>query len=86
MKQKILLAFKIAHVVYLCNIFLNLLFFQHLISLLSSSNLDVILSVLNLLYVFSKRSNFLSRLSDVQRLPLLKRLSYLAEVGSKYLV
>nr|CAB3254981.1 E3 ubiquitin-protein ligase HUWE1-like [Phallusia mammillata] len=52
---------------------------EHLIMLLSSSNLDVILSVLNLLYVFSKRSNFLTRLTDKQRLPLLKRLSYLAE-------
>nr|XP_026689880.1 E3 ubiquitin-protein ligase HUWE1-like [Ciona intestinalis] len=52
---------------------------EHLISLLSSSNLDMILSVLNLLYVFSKRSNFLSRLADKQRLPLLKRLGYLAE-------
>uniref|UniRef100_H2YZN3 Uncharacterized protein n=1 Tax=Ciona savignyi TaxID=51511 RepID=H2YZN3_CIOSA len=52
---------------------------EHLISLLSSSNLELILSVLNLLYVFSKRSNFLSRLADKQRLPLLKRLGYLAE-------
>ncbi|XP_076800643.1 E3 ubiquitin-protein ligase HUWE1-like isoform X1 [Clavelina lepadiformis] len=52
---------------------------EHLISLLSSSSLDVILSVLNLLYVFSKRSNFLSRLAEKQRLPLLKRLAYLAE-------
>lgn len=52
---------------------------EHLVTLLSSANLDIILSVLNLLYVFSKRSNFLSRLSDKQRLPLLKKLGYLAE-------
>nr|XP_039271692.1 E3 ubiquitin-protein ligase HUWE1-like isoform X2 [Styela clava] len=52
---------------------------EHLVALLSSSSLDIILSVLNLLYVFSKRSNFLSRLSDKQRLPLLKKLGYLAE-------
>ena len=35
---------------------------EHLSLLLSSFDLDVVLAVLNLLYMFSKRSNFISRL------------------------
>ena len=40
----------------------------------------VVLAVLNLLYVFSKRSNFISRISTEKRQALLTRLTYLAEV------
>ena len=38
---------------------------EHLSLLLSSFDLDVVLAVLNLLYMFSKRSNFISRLPEV---------------------
>lgn len=52
---------------------------EHLTTLLSSSDMQVVLGVLNLLYVFSKRSNFISRLNSERRQVLLVRLTYLAE-------
>jgi E3 ubiquitin-protein ligase HUWE1 len=51
---------------------------EHLSLLLSSFDLDVVLAVLNLLYMFSKRSNFISRLAPDRRQLLLTRLSHLA--------
>lgn len=55
---------------------------EHLITLLSSNGMDVVLGVLNLLYMFSKRSNFITRLNNDKRQALVKRLTYLAEVFS----
>lgn len=52
---------------------------DHLITLLSSSDMQIVLSVLGLLFVFSKRSNFIGKLSMDRRQELLTRLSYLAE-------
>ncbi|CAN8005048.1 unnamed protein product, partial [Ixodes pacificus] len=52
---------------------------HHLTALLSSSDMLVVLGVLNLLYVFSKRSNFITRLNPERRQALLTRLTYLAE-------
>nr|XP_042906094.1 E3 ubiquitin-protein ligase HUWE1 [Parasteatoda tepidariorum] len=52
---------------------------EHLTTLLSSSDMNVVLAVLNLLYVFSKRSNFITRLNPDKRQTLLLRLLYLAE-------
>ncbi|GIX92131.1 e3 ubiquitin-protein ligase HUWE1 [Caerostris darwini] len=52
---------------------------KHLTVLLSSSDMNVVLAVLNLLYVFSKRSNFITRLNADKRQTLLLRLLYLAE-------
>lgn len=52
---------------------------DHLITLLSSSDMQIVLSVLGLLFVFSKRSNFIGKLSTEKRQELLTRLSYLAE-------
>jgi len=51
---------------------------EHLTSLLASSDLDVVLAVLNLLYMFSKRSNFITRLAPDKRAGLLGRLTHLA--------
>lgn len=53
---------------------------QHLTTLLASCDMQVVLSVLNLLYVFSKRSNYITRLGSDKRSPLLARLQHLAEV------
>jgi len=53
---------------------------QHLTTLLASCDMQVVLSVLNLLYVFSKRSNYITRLGSDKRTPLLARLQHLAEV------
>lgn len=53
---------------------------EHLTTLLISTDFHVILSVLNLLYVFSKRSIFINRLSSDKKQALLQRLLYLAEV------
>ena len=53
---------------------------QHLCVLLACPDLDVVLAVLNLLYVFSKRSNFISRLPPKKRAHLNSYLEYLAEV------
>uniref|UniRef100_A0A663ESV4 DUF908 domain-containing protein n=1 Tax=Aquila chrysaetos chrysaetos TaxID=223781 RepID=A0A663ESV4_AQUCH len=52
----------------------------HLTTLLASSDMQVVLAVLNLLYVFSKRSNYITRLGSDKRSPLLSRLQHLAEV------
>ncbi|XP_027564036.1 E3 ubiquitin-protein ligase HUWE1-like, partial [Neopelma chrysocephalum] len=52
---------------------------QHLTTLLASSDMHVVLAVLNLLYVFSKRSNYITRLGSERRGPLLARLQHLAE-------
>ncbi|RWS15637.1 E3 ubiquitin-protein ligase HUWE1-like protein, partial [Dinothrombium tinctorium] len=54
---------------------------EHLTALLSSSDMQIVLAVLNLLYVFSKRSNFISRLSSERRQALYARLNYLAELS-----
>lgn len=43
--------------------------------------MHVVLGVLNLLYMFSKRSNFITRLNSDKRQALLSRLNHLAEVG-----
>uniref|UniRef100_A0A8C7E766 E3 ubiquitin-protein ligase HUWE1 n=1 Tax=Naja naja TaxID=35670 RepID=A0A8C7E766_NAJNA len=51
----------------------------HLTTLLASSDMQVVLAVLNLLYVFSKRSNYITRLGSDKRMPLLSRLQHLAE-------
>lgn len=51
---------------------------EHLTMLLASSDLDVVLAVLNLLYMFSKRSNFITRLPAEKRTGLLNRLTHLA--------
>lgn len=53
---------------------------EHLVTLLSSCNMNVVLGVLNLLYMFSKRSNFITRLNSDKRQALLSRLIHLAEV------
>lgn len=55
---------------------------EHLVTLLSSCDMHVVLGVLNLLYMFSKRSNFITRLNSDKRQALLSRLNHLAEVGS----
>ncbi|PNF30505.1 hypothetical protein B7P43_G09941, partial [Cryptotermes secundus] len=52
---------------------------EHLITLLSSCDMNVVLGVLNLLYMFSKRSNFITRLNNDKRQALLSRLTHLAE-------
>ncbi|XP_011638354.1 E3 ubiquitin-protein ligase HUWE1 isoform X5 [Pogonomyrmex barbatus] len=52
---------------------------EHLVTLLSSCNMNVVLGVLNLLYMFSKRSNFITRLNSDKRQALLSRLIHLAE-------
>jgi E3 ubiquitin-protein ligase HUWE1 len=57
---------------------------EHLTTLLSSSDMQIVLSVLNLLYVFSKRSNFISRLNSERRQALILRLNYLAEVSHSF--
>lgn len=54
---------------------------EHLNTLLASSDMSVVLGVLNLLYMFSKRSNFITRLNSEKRNALLSRLRYLAEVS-----
>ena len=57
---------------------------EHLTTLLESTDFHVILSVLNLLYVFSKRSIFINRLAVDKKQALIQRLLYLAEVILKY--
>nr|XP_006822183.1 PREDICTED: E3 ubiquitin-protein ligase HUWE1-like [Saccoglossus kowalevskii] len=52
---------------------------EHLTALLSSSDMHTVLAVLNLVYVFSKRSNFIVKLAADKRAALLNRLSFLAE-------
>lgn len=53
---------------------------EHLLVLLESNDMSVVLEVLNLLYMFSKRSNFITRLKPDEKECLLSRLQYLAEV------
>lgn len=53
---------------------------ERLVALLSSCDMHVVLGVLNLLYMFSKRSNFITRLDSDKRQALLSRLTHLAEV------
>lgn len=52
---------------------------EHLLVLLTSNDMNVVLEVLNLLYMFSKRSNFITRLKTEEKECLLSRLQYLAE-------
>ncbi|XP_028966633.1 E3 ubiquitin-protein ligase HUWE1 [Galendromus occidentalis] len=52
---------------------------EYLTQLLSSSDMQTVLDVLNLLYVFSKRSNFITRLCAERRQYLLDRLTHLAD-------
>ncbi|CAO1370647.1 unnamed protein product [Diamesa hyperborea] len=52
---------------------------EYLTQLLLSTDLEIILGVLNLLYMFSKRSNFISRLSCHKKNTLLSRLKHIAE-------
>lgn len=52
---------------------------EHVLNFLLAKDYSIILSVLNLLYVFAKRSNFLTRISSQNRLKLKERLSVLAE-------
>jgi uncharacterized membrane protein YqhA len=58
---------------------------EHLITLLSSCDMNVVLGVLNLLYMFSKRSNFITRLNSDKRQALLSRLTHLAEVSGQHI-
>ena len=46
------------------------------------SDMDVVLEVLNVLYVFSKRSNFMGRLAGPKKSEIIIRLQYLAEVSA----
>ncbi|CAH0561864.1 unnamed protein product [Brassicogethes aeneus] len=52
---------------------------EHLLVLLESNDMAVVLGVLNLLYMFSKRSNFITRLKPDEKECLLSRLHHLAE-------
>ncbi|BFZ10773.1 hypothetical protein BsWGS_13813 [Bradybaena similaris] len=52
---------------------------DHLTTLLTSCDMSVVLYVLNLLYVFSKRSNFISRMNQEKKQGLIQRLIHLAE-------
>ena len=50
--------------------------------LLQSSDVHIVLAVLSLLYVFSKRSNFITRLQLDKKQALIGRLIFLAEVSA----
>ncbi|XP_032242084.2 E3 ubiquitin-protein ligase HUWE1 isoform X2 [Nematostella vectensis] len=52
---------------------------EHLICLLVASDMEVVLSVLGLLYVFSKRCSFIPRLPAEKRKPLQQRLLHIGE-------
>lgn len=52
---------------------------DHVISLMCVADLDVTHSVLNLLYTFTKRSTYLSRLNQDTRKRLIAQLTYLAD-------
>jgi E3 ubiquitin-protein ligase HUWE1 len=52
---------------------------EHLCVLLATPDLDIVLAVLNLLYIFGKRSNYISRLPAQQRSDLNSYLEYLGE-------
>ena len=57
---------------------------EYLIMLLQSSDVHIVLGVLSLLYVFSKRSNFITRLQIDKKQALIGRLIFLAEVKKIY--
>jgi hypothetical protein len=59
---------------------------EYLIMLLQSSDVHIVLGVLSLLYVFSKRSNFITRLQLDKKQALIGRLIFLAEVKQKQLI
>lgn len=52
--------------------------------LLQSSDVHIVLAVLSLLYVFSKRSNFITRLQLDKKQALIGRLIFLAEVSRRW--
>ncbi|KAM7537470.1 hypothetical protein Aperf_G00000059854 [Anoplocephala perfoliata] len=52
---------------------------NHILSLFSSSNMDILLAVLGLTYNFSKRSNYFARLDEYNRTQIHERLSAIAE-------
>ncbi|CAF4723112.1 unnamed protein product, partial [Rotaria sp. Silwood2] len=52
---------------------------EYLIILLQSSDLNIVCGVLSLLYVFSRRSNFITRLRIEKKQALIYRLGFLAE-------
>ena len=52
---------------------------EHLTTLLAASDMAIVLAVLNLLYVFAKRSNYITRLPGDKKQRLLGRLTHLAE-------
>ncbi|CAL1528834.1 unnamed protein product [Lymnaea stagnalis] len=52
---------------------------DHLTTLLTSCDMSTVLYVLNLLYVFSKRSNFITRMNPEKKQGLIQRLIHLAE-------
>lgn len=52
-----------------------------LLALLAASDMSVVLGVLNLLYMFSKRSNFITRMQCILRASLVSQLHFLAEVS-----
>jgi hypothetical protein len=52
---------------------------EHLTLLLSSSDMTVVLAVIDVLYIFSKRSNFITLLAADKKQALILRLLYLAE-------
>ena len=54
---------------------------EHITTLLASSDMQIVLAVLNLLHVFSKRSSYIDRLSPEKKLSLLSRLNHLADVS-----
>ncbi|XP_044765781.1 E3 ubiquitin-protein ligase HUWE1 isoform X3 [Coccinella septempunctata] len=51
----------------------------HLLALLQANDMSIVLGVLNLLYMFSKRSNFITRLKTEEKVFLTLRLYNLAE-------
>lgn len=59
---------------------------DYLITLMSSDQMPIVISVLNLFYMFSKRSNFIPRLGGQRRNSLMCRLSYIAEVMWSFVV
>lgn len=53
---------------------------DRLLALMGSSDMSIVLGVLSLLFMFAKRSNFITRMQCEQRLQLISRLHDLAEV------
>ncbi|ESO02925.1 hypothetical protein HELRODRAFT_81131 [Helobdella robusta] len=52
---------------------------EHLTALLAASDMTIVLAVIDVLYVFSKRSNFITRLPVDKKQILISRLLHLAE-------